>query len=197
MDPVGQVRKHVREDEVLLWHGVPDPEVWFTAEDARLIPFSILFCGIALFVECMSIISDVPVGDQLGGIPLAALGLYWAAGRFWYERYRKRRTAYAITIYRALIVGPRSCDELPLPGQPVEVRRSRDSRHASVTFTGARLSARRPAWEWGKPSGYVPGPNTGMDPVFPGVPRPFAFYDVAYPDAMLRALGQARGRRAQ
>lgn len=197
MDPVGQVRKHVRDDEVLLWHGVPDAEVWFTAEDARLIPYSIVYCGIALFVECMAISHGVPVGLQLWGIPLVAFGLYWLAGRFWYKRYRKRRTAYAITTYRAMIVGPRSFDELPLPGQPVEVRRSRDSRHASVTFTGARLSARKPAWEWGRPRGYVPGPNTGMDPVFPGVPRPFAFYDVASPNAMLRALEQARARRAE
>jgi hypothetical protein len=33
-----------------------------------------------------------------------------------------------------------------------------------------------------------------MDLMFRNAPRPFAFYDVANPDAMLRALEQARSQ---
>jgi hypothetical protein len=92
-----------------------------------------------------------------------------------------------------MIVGPRSFADLPLRHQPVAVKRSRDSRHASVTFQGALLP-----WSGKRRSrggrGYVPGPNTGMDVLFRSVPQPFAFYDVASPDPMLRALEQARAR---
>jgi hypothetical protein len=193
MDPAGRVRQYVRDDEALLWRGVPDAGVWFTAEDGFMIPFSILWCGFAIFWEFAS--SRGPALVWLWGIPFIAFGLYSVAGRFVYKSYRKRHTAYAITTYRAMIVGPRSFADLPLRDQPVTVKRSRDSRHASVAFGDALLpwSVRRSRWG---PSGYVPGPNTGMDLLFRNVPQPFAFYDVASPDAMLRALDQARARPA-
>jgi hypothetical protein len=184
----------VRDDEELLWRGAPDESVRFTAEDAFLVPFSILGCGTALAVESLAVISShVPVADKLWGIPVVAMGLYLVAGRLFYKSYRKRRTAYAITNYRALIVRPRSFAELPLRDQPVTIKRSRDSRHVSVTFGNAFLRDNGWVRPWG---GYVPRPNTGMELMFPGIRQPFAFYDVASPDAMLRALDQARTRPA-
>ena len=98
---------------------------------------------------------------------------------------------YAITTRRAIILDPRSFADLPLRDQPVTIRRSGDARHASVAFAGALLPGRPPRWG---ARGYVPGPNTGMDLMFRNAPRPFAFYDVANPDAMLRALEQARSQ---
>ena len=192
MGPVGQVRKYVREDEELLWLGVPDASVWVSAEDARLIPFSIIFCGFGLFWVYSAVTSGAPVMFCLLGSSFVAFGFYAVVGHFWYKWYHKRHTAYAITTRRAMIVRPRSFADLPLRDQPVEVRRSRDSRHASVTFPDKRVLERKPASAWGKPRGYAPGPNTGMAPPFG-----FAFYDVASPDAMLRALDQARARRAE
>jgi len=94
-----------------------------------------------------------------------------------------------------MIVGPRSFADLPPRDQPVTVKRSRDSRHASVAFGDALLPWSASRSRWG-PSGYVPGPNTGMDLLFRNAPQPFACYDVASPDAMLRALDQARARPA-
>jgi len=190
MDPTGQLQQHLRADERLLWHGSPDAGTWFTSEDLFLVPFSILWCGFAIFWESSAIRGDSPFFFRLWGIPFVAVGLYVVAGRFFYKNYRKRRTQYAITTRRAMIVESRSFADLPLRDQPVNIKRSRDRRHVSVAFAGVLLSGRAPS-RWGG-RGYVPGPNTGMDLLFRSAPRPFAFYDVANPDAMLHALEQAR-----
>lgn len=195
MDLMGQVRQHLRDDEQLLWYGAPDASVWFTAEDVFLIPFSILWCGFAIFWESSVIGGDAPFFFRLWGIPFVALGLYFVAGRFFYKSYRKRHTVYAITTRRAMVLGPRSFADLPLRDQPVVIKRSRDARHASVTFADAYLPGRatRRRRRWGG-NGYVPGPNTGMELLSRNVPQPFAFYDVPTPDPMLRALEQARSQ---
>lgn len=195
MDPMGQVRQHLRDNERLLWHGVPDPAVVFTGEDAFLVPFSIMWCAFAIFWESGVLSAGAPFPFGLFGIPFVVIGLYFVAGRFFYKAYRKRRTEYAITSRRAMITGPRSFADLPLRDQPVSVKRSRDSRHASVEFTGALLPGGGAGRSWGGRRGYVPGPNTGMDLLWRSAAQPFAFYDVADPEAMLRALEQARSGR--
>ena len=189
VDQSEQVLQHLRPDEQLLWQGVPDPSAWFTAEDAFLIPFSVLWCGFAIFWES-SVIHGGPVFFQLWGVPFVLAGLYFVAGRFFYKNYRKRRTGYAVTTRRAMILEPRAFTDLPLPGQPTEIRWTGNRRRASVTFPGAPVPWDARPRRAGR--GYVPGPNTGMDLIFRNGPRPFAFYDVANPDAMLLALEQAR-----
>jgi len=190
MDAMGQLRQYLRNDEQLLWHGAPDAGVWFTPEDAFLIPFSLLWCGFAIFWESSVIRSGGQFFFELWGIPFVAAGLYIVAGRFFYKSYRKRRTLYAVTTTRAMILEPRGFADLPLRGQPVTIKRSRDGGHASVSFGDALMP-------WGRTRrygarGYVPGPNTGMELMSRNAPRPFAFYDVARPDAMLSAVDQAR-----
>ena len=194
MDPMGQLQQYLRADERLLWHGTPDAGVLFTPEDAFLIPFSILWCGFAIFWESSVIGGNAPFFFRLWGIPFVVIGLYFVVGRFFYKSYRKRRTMYAITTRRAMMVESRTFADLPLADQPVAIRRSRDARHASVTFPDAFLPGPSTRRRYGG-RGYVPGPNTGMDLMFRNAPRPFAFYDVASPDAMLGALEQARSQR--
>jgi hypothetical protein len=187
-----QVHRHLRADEQLLWQGAPDAGVWFTSEDVFLVPFSILWCGFAIFWESSVIGGHAPFFFRLWGIPFVAVGLYFVAGRFFYKNYRKRSTVYAVTTKRAMILRPRSFVDLPLQDQPADIRWSRNGQHSSVTFPGAFLPGRgTDAPRWVK-RGVVPGPNTGMDLPFSGTSRPFAFYDVANPDAMLHALEQAR-----
>jgi hypothetical protein len=123
---MGQVRQYLRDDEQLLWYGAPDASVWFTAEDVILIPFSILWCGFAIFWESSVIGGDAPFLFRLWGIPFVVLGLYFVAGRFFYKSYRKRHTVYAITTRRAMILGPRSFADLPLRDRSVHAGANRD-----------------------------------------------------------------------
>jgi hypothetical protein len=183
VDLTDQVHRRLRADEQLLWLGAPDAGVWFTSQDADLVPFSILWCGFTIVIGW-----HAPLPFLLWDILLVAVGLYFVAGRFFYKNYRKRSTVYAVTTKRAMMLRPGSFVDLPLKDQPADIRWSRNGRHASVTFLStlpsvSPLRVRR---------GVVPVPNTGMDLRFGNNSRPFAFYDVANPDAMLDALIQAR-----
>ena len=82
---------------------------------------------------------------------------------------------------------------MPLPHQPVTVRRARDGRHASVVFGTTAGPGRGSAFRNSASWHYA---NTGMDLLARGASLPFAFYDVADPDAMLAALDQARTQPA-
>jgi hypothetical protein len=189
---MAQLQPYLRPGEQLLWSGRPDPDVRLTPADGFLIPFSILWTSFALFWEIGVATADntSPIGAVFG-IPFLAVGCYMVAGRFIYKRYRKQRTAYGITPQRALIaVGPGTLADVPLAGQPVTISRSRDLRHASVTFGSPQA---RPAARWPRSYGntwlYA---NTGTELFMRSATLPFAFYDVAQPDAMLAALDQVR-----
>jgi hypothetical protein len=193
MDAFLELQTHLRADEQLLWHGVPDQRVWLTPADAFLIPFSIMWCAFAIFWESSVVAGRGPIFGEVWGVPFVAVGAYFVVGRFAYKRYSKRRTAYGITSRRALIADRRSVSDLPLHNQMVTVKRTRDGRHASVLFGAAadlgRGSAFRSSTNW-----YYA--NTGMDLLARGATLSFAFYDVADPDAMLAALEQARAQPA-
>jgi len=107
-DQLMALQAQLRDNEQLLWHGVPDTRVWFAPADAYLIPFSIAWCAFAIFWESSVIRSGGPSFFAAWGIPFVAAGLYFVAGRFFYKRYRKGRTVYAITTQRAETWSPRS-----------------------------------------------------------------------------------------
>jgi hypothetical protein len=91
-----------------------------------------------------------------------------------------------VTTKRAMILEPRSFIDLPLQNQPAEIKWSGSRRRASVAFPGTV-----PLWDdRRRRTGF--GPNTGLELLNRSAPRPFAFYDVANPEAMLLALEQAR-----
>jgi hypothetical protein len=99
--------------EHLLWTGQPDPRVIFERVDIFLVPFSLLWGGFALVWEAGVLGSGVfgeghrsaaPWFFALWGIPFVVIGLYFIAGRFFYKAWRKRRTYYALTNKRALIL---------------------------------------------------------------------------------------------
>lgn len=189
-DQLMALQAQLRDNEQLLWHGVPDTRVWFAPADAYLIPFSIAWCAFAIFWESSVIRSGGPSFFAAWGIPFVAAGLYFVVGRFFYKRYRKGRTVYAITTQRALIIGPRTSVDLPLQQQPVSVRWTRDGRHASVLFDASTRPNRGGILRAASTNSYYG--NTGMEPMARGAGLPFAFYDVADPQAMLAALDQAR-----
>jgi hypothetical protein len=188
-DPYVQLQARLRSGERLLWSGCPDPEVWFTPADAFLIPFSILWGGFAIFWEAG--VSGGPVFGVIWGIPFVAVGASMIVGRFFYKRYRKKRTCYGISDQRAIVAVGAVFSDSPLRNQPVTVRRSRNGRHATAII-GAWPGQRRTGGLYSA-SFYA---NTGMELVARHMALPVAFYDVADPDAMLTALDQVRGLEA-
>src|SRR5215469_16003976 len=188
-----QLQPYLRPGEELLWCGAPDPSVLFTSGDLFIVPFSLLWLAFVASFETAAVSGNGGPFPVLWGIPFIAIGLYMVVGRFVVKRYRKTRTAYGVTTDRAIVVTGRSFADLPLQGQPISLRRSRNGRHVSVTFGGVpeyvgRSPLRRPRSGWM----YGMYANTGMEPLMRNVEFPAAFYDVADPDALIGVIDRVR-----
>lgn len=171
-----QIQQLVRPGEHLLWVGRSDPAVRFAAADGLLIPFSIAWCGFAVFWEASAISSRESPFFYLWGLIFVVVGLYFVAGRFVVKARRKRRTVYGLTDRRAVIhVGSSVTDQL-LAGSGISVTRQRRRNHLTVTFGSGNQS--RGLGMYG---------NTGMEGLF-GTAAPVAFYDVADAEGLETAL---------
>lgn len=74
-DPRLRLTPHLLPGEPLLWAGRPDPARRFAPQDAYLVPFSVLWCGFAIFWLAAAIRSGAPVPFVLFGVPFVAVGL--------------------------------------------------------------------------------------------------------------------------
>lgn len=88
-------------DERLVWTGTPKKGIIFRKSDIFIIPFSIIWCGFAIFW----IIMASKAGGLFGllGIPFVLIGLLLAFGRFFIDKKQREKTFYGITDTRILI----------------------------------------------------------------------------------------------
>jgi hypothetical protein len=94
--------------ERVLWEGRPARHPLFQPADALLVPFSIMWCGFAVFWEASALTDDGPgpsLFRALWGIPFVLIGLYLVGGRFVVHAITSRRTRYVITDRRVLVIG--------------------------------------------------------------------------------------------
>ena len=96
------VRGLLHPGENLLWTGRPGKGHLLRKEDAFQIPFSLLWCGFAIFWEAMVLTTDAPWFFKLWGVPFVLVGLYLVGGRFLVELQRRKKTAYALTNQRLI-----------------------------------------------------------------------------------------------
>lgn len=94
-------RNLMAPEEHMLWHGKPEPGRIFTGQDVFMIPFSLLWCGFAIFWT----VGASSAGGFFGlfGIPFVLVGLYMVFGRFIHRAYLQKNSYYVITnkrIYR-------------------------------------------------------------------------------------------------
>lgn len=101
----GKFQRELMLGERILWTGRPDPSRLFTRADLYLVPFTLLWAwfSIGFFIQELDRSPADPVTRVIGPF-FAVVGLYALVGRFLYLRYRKRRTCYAVTDSRVLVL---------------------------------------------------------------------------------------------
>ncbi len=181
-DPEAQLRlqPYLLSGERILWTGQPDPRRLVGGKDAYLIPFSLMWGGGAVFWEAAVLLSGAPIFFVLWGIPFVLVGQYLIWGRLLAKRWDKKRTVYAVTSQRVLVVRGRSLQSAYLSQLPSVDQSTRADGSGSLEFGP------------GVPFGYRVWANTGMD-VFGGMGRAgLAFYDVRDVGQVYRLINQAR-----
>ena len=98
------IRRELGSQESLLWSDQPKQGMVLRAADAFLIPFSIMWCGFAIFWESSVFTSRAPFFFKLWGAPFVLVGLYFVFGRFIADAAERRRTVYGLTNERVLII---------------------------------------------------------------------------------------------
>jgi len=195
-DDAIQVRNIFREflfpNEKILWSGQPKTAILFTGPDIFLIPFSLLWCGFAIFWETSAIAvipGDTPVGIDivfpLFGIPFVAVGLYFVFGRFIYKAQKKKKTYYAVTDKRVLVLNTgrnQTLNEIDIKAATNMSKNVRRDGTGSITFGGQDygiLSFTNDMYA-----------NTGMD--FFSRSNRVAFYDIENVDQVYKTIQRVK-----
>ena len=90
--------------ERLLWASRPPLGIRLQAKDAFLIPFSLAWGGFAILWTLGAWWAGAPAFFVAFGLPFVAVGLYLIFGRFLHDAWQRRRTLYAVSNQRVLIL---------------------------------------------------------------------------------------------
>jgi hypothetical protein len=109
-NPESAIEQELSSGERLVWSGQPRRGIRLRTADAFLIPFSIFWCGFAIFWEFEALTATPKGGGPttivfpLFGVPFVVIGLYLVFGRFIADARTRESTFYGITNERIIIV---------------------------------------------------------------------------------------------
>ena len=89
--------------ERTLWSGPAGHGILFQSMDIFLVPFSLLWCGMALFISFGSGVQDAPMPFDLFGLIFVVVGFYAVFGRFIIDMVVRRSISYTLTTHRVRI----------------------------------------------------------------------------------------------
>lgn len=96
-----ELQPYLNQSERLLWAGKPKAGILFRTSDLFVVPFSLLWCGFAVFWVFMA--QKAGGIFALFGVPFVVIGLYFVFGRFLVDARQRAGTVYGLTEDRILI----------------------------------------------------------------------------------------------
>jgi len=98
-----ELQTYLDKNEKLLWTGQPKRGIFFKSSDIFVIPFSLIWCGFAIFWVFMTASFGAPFFFTLFGVPFILIGLYIVFGRFIFDAKQRANTFYGLTEDRIII----------------------------------------------------------------------------------------------
>lgn len=145
MDDYSVCLSYMADDERELWSGAPGTGHLITPADAVMIPFSIFWCGFALFWEFTAIKSSAGLLFPIFGLPFVGVGLYLLIGRFFHSAVMRKKTYYLVTNRRIIRKRGKRVDFLDArQAQNMQVRAFTDGL-GTITFNLPHMHGRTTA----------------------------------------------------
>jgi hypothetical protein len=173
--PSSPVERQLSSGEKLLWSGQPRAGIRLRGSDAFVIPFSVLWCGFAIFWETTVVRKGAPVFMMLWGIPFVVVGLYIVFGRFIVDALTRGKTFYGITNERIVIISglfSQDIKSLNLRTLTDISLSERGDGSGTITFGPAY-----PVGRW-MPAGSWPGAGRYAPPAFDMIERAKEVYEI-------------------
>jgi hypothetical protein len=172
--------------ESLLWSGRPDPRAFLTPSDAYLVFFGAIWLTFSVFWEVSAVRGAGSYPFGIFGVPFILIGVWLLVGRPIQVRAIRKRTVYAITDRRAIVLTRRGWVDSPIRDQPVDVARSRSGRVSVSIGTPVPVTSTFPMQSGAGGSVMIPSRRRTR------YVAPIVFSQVADGEALLAALNQAR-----
>lgn len=134
------LRSQLHEGEELLWSGAPEPGLHLQPGDGVRIPFSLAWCGFALFWEFSVVTSGAPFLFPVFGAFFVAAGLYFVFGRYIHAAWLAAGTRYAVTSRRVLILTRKGVRSLYISKLPCVERREKRNGLGTIFFQNPELA---------------------------------------------------------
>ena len=158
--------------ESVLWAGQPNTRVIFHKADVLMIPFSLLWGGFAIFWEAgasgywgLGQHSGRPwLFGMLWGIPFVLIGQYFIWGRFIYATWKKKRTHYAVTNRRVIVV--QNSWRRQMASAYIDTLPTLSIEGSSQGFGTLRFAQAEPIWSGRQGWGAWDGMSIGNVPTF-------------------------------
>lgn len=171
-----EVARELGSGEMIVWCGKPRAGLALSPGDIIFVPFSILWCGFAIFWESSVIATGAPFFFKLWGIPFVLVGLYMVIGRFFADAKAREKTWYAVTNERVLIscgLFNRRLRSLPLKTLG-EISLSEKGDRSGTIILGT--TGPFPAWMITSVSS-IPGSARNAPPAFVNIDNARTVYD--------------------
>lgn len=181
------IREELIGGENILWSGQPEHKI-FCKNDIKMIPFSILWGGFAMFWEISVLVMGAPIVMPIFGALFVLIGLYAMFGRFFYKAHVQKRTYYYVTNKRVIVakvlgrtkIEAEYINSLTCINKDIKNDGSGDVIFGNIGFLISMYA------------------NTGMESLAKGKAYgqiPLAFYDLARADEVSKIINEVRNGR--